>query len=411
MRHTILISAFSCLPNRGSEPGVGWNWALEAAKTQNVYVLTREKCKNKIEPEIPKELRQSLKFVYCDSSKKLRNISIYLEYIHWQLKAYLFAKKLCNDINFDYVIHLTFGNMFLPVWMHKLPVPFIWGPLGGGESVPYQFYKKFKFKNKIPHIIKSFMIKTVRINPFILNPAKRAKLIIARTDDTKNVFPKKFHNKIVLKLETCLGNNELNSIKNIEEYTGIDMTKFNLVVTGRLIPFKNNKILIEVMKEISKLKLDIVLHIIGDGEEKAQLQKKVEEYKICDKVIFYGEVSREKTLSLVNKCDVFIFPSLREGGSWSLMESMLLKKPVICLDGSGMRIITNDKCAIRIPMDTEEKILTNMVNAVIKLYNDNDLVVSMGNESKKRIEEHYKWEYISTFILETLDALDKSNVV
>ena len=93
------------------------------------------------------------------------------------------------------------------------------------------------------------------------------------------------------------------------------------------------------------------------------------------------------------------------------MESMLLKKPVICLDGSGMRIITNDKCAIRIPMDTEEKILANMINAVIKLYNDNDLVVSMGNESKKRIEEHYKWEYISTFILEVLDDLDKNNVV
>ena len=85
MRHTILISAFSCLPNRGSEPGVGWNWALQAAKTQNVYVITRRKCKSKIEEEIPKELKESLRFIYCDSSKKLRGISIYLEYLHWQL--------------------------------------------------------------------------------------------------------------------------------------------------------------------------------------------------------------------------------------------------------------------------------------------------------------------------------------
>ena len=44
MKNNILISAFSCLPNRGSEPGIGWNWALSAAKTQNVYVLTRTKC-------------------------------------------------------------------------------------------------------------------------------------------------------------------------------------------------------------------------------------------------------------------------------------------------------------------------------------------------------------------------------
>ena len=87
MKNNILISAFSCLPNRGSEPGIGWNWALSAAKTQNVYVLTRTKCKDKIEKNIPEDLKKNLKFIYCDSSKKMRSISIYLEYIFWQLSA------------------------------------------------------------------------------------------------------------------------------------------------------------------------------------------------------------------------------------------------------------------------------------------------------------------------------------
>ena len=56
----ILLVAFSCQPGKGSEPGVGWNWAVQAAKTQDVWVLTRSKMKKYVEPAIPEELKDSL---------------------------------------------------------------------------------------------------------------------------------------------------------------------------------------------------------------------------------------------------------------------------------------------------------------------------------------------------------------
>ena len=40
-RIRVLISAYACEPNKGSEPGVGWNWALQMAKLNEVYVITR----------------------------------------------------------------------------------------------------------------------------------------------------------------------------------------------------------------------------------------------------------------------------------------------------------------------------------------------------------------------------------
>lgn len=79
----ILLVAFSCQPGKGSEPGVGWNWAVQAAKTQDVWVLTRSKMKKYVEPAIPEELKDSLHFLYAPSSKKLRKLTIYLEYLAW----------------------------------------------------------------------------------------------------------------------------------------------------------------------------------------------------------------------------------------------------------------------------------------------------------------------------------------
>ena len=176
----ILVIAFSCLPKRGSGPGVGWNWSITAAKAgYDVTTLTRTKCRTKIETEIPEDLANNLHFIYCDSSSKLRKLSIYLEYIDWQRRIKKFMKKLLYSECFDRIWFLTWGNLFLPVGICKTDIPIIWGPIGGGEAVPKLFWKKWKIKDKIPQIIRALLIKTIPINYMILKMARRSWKIIA----------------------------------------------------------------------------------------------------------------------------------------------------------------------------------------------------------------------------------------
>lgn len=402
MKHNILISAFSCLPDRGSEPGIGWNWAIQAAKTQNVYVLTRTKCKEKIEPKIPYELKDNLHFIYCDSSSNLRNISIYLEYIIWQISSYRMAKKIIKEIKFDYIIHLTFGNVFLPTFMHKLKIPFIWGPLGGGEKVNYEFYKDFKLKDRFPHIVKDLLIKTVKINPFVLSPTKKSKLIIARTEDTKSIFPKKYHNKIDIKLETCIDLSSVNVDTDKKQH--INDNIINLVFSGRLIAFKNAVALIEAMKIVDEK--NIILHIIGDGNQKSIIEKKIDDYGLNNNVILHGEMPREQTLEIVKNSDIFVFPSLRECGSWALMEAMLLEKPIICFNRNGMNIVTDESCAIRIDANSQEELIKYIASAITNLTNNKTLMKNMGINARKRIEENFAWKNIDKYIYKILNRLD-----
>lgn len=61
----ILLSAYACEPNKGSEPGIGWNWAIEIAKRGHVVtVLTRGNNKSVITKET--DLPQNLSFIYYD---------------------------------------------------------------------------------------------------------------------------------------------------------------------------------------------------------------------------------------------------------------------------------------------------------------------------------------------------------
>ena len=52
----ILLSAYACEPNKGSEPAVGWNWARTlVGQGHSVHVITRSNNRTAIEPAIERE--------------------------------------------------------------------------------------------------------------------------------------------------------------------------------------------------------------------------------------------------------------------------------------------------------------------------------------------------------------------
>src|SRR4051812_41404394 len=95
----ILLSAYACEPNKGSEPGVGWNWALALSERgYNVHVLTRSNNREAIE-RVRMRPDSRLTFYYYDLPQRLRFWKhwpggIYLYYLWWQIGAYSVARKL-----------------------------------------------------------------------------------------------------------------------------------------------------------------------------------------------------------------------------------------------------------------------------------------------------------------------------
>ncbi len=111
----LLLSAYACEPGLGSEPGVGWNSVLQAARFHDVWVLTREVNRKGIEqaPAPPQLAR--VHFVYLDLPSELRfwkkgRRGLYLYYYLWQILAYRRAVRLHREIGFDAVQHVTFVN-------------------------------------------------------------------------------------------------------------------------------------------------------------------------------------------------------------------------------------------------------------------------------------------------------------
>ena len=148
----ILISAYACEPERGSEPGCGWNWSCAAARSHDVWVLTRANNRPGIEVALAAMPQRRLHFVYVDLPLWARfwkrgGLGVRIYYVLWQVAAARAARRLHRAHEFDVVHHLTFANMWLPALVCMTRAPFVLGPIAGGQRVPLQLYPALGLHN------------------------------------------------------------------------------------------------------------------------------------------------------------------------------------------------------------------------------------------------------------------------
>ncbi len=394
IQKTFLVVAYACEPNEGSEPGVGWNWSIELSKHNNVIVITRENNRKNIEKEYSQKKYPNLRFCYCDVPKYLSlwkkgQKGIHLYYCLWQLVCYHLAKKIIKEQGIDYVFSVTFGNIWMPSFLHKLPCKFIWGPLGGGEGVPRKLWSHLPVKQRIIEWVRHINMVLPVTNPWKNAAIKKAYLIIVRTKDTLACIPSKYHSKCQLMIETGVSQKDIEYFKKIESIQNQEL-KNDYLICGKMVPFKMFELAIDAFGNANQINQTSCLHIVGDGPMMNSLQDRAQKYETHRNIVFHGKLSREKTLEIMASCKALLLTSAREGGSWVMFEAMLLKKPIICFDSSGMAVVVDNKMGYLIPVCAYPEAVERFKHALVDCYHQD--TAKMGGYAYLRVTQQFTWE-------------------
>lgn len=399
-RLKVLVSAYACEPNRGSEPGVGWNWAKQIAKFAEVWVITRTNNQDVIDEALRQTPEPSLHFTYVDIPRwarfwKKRQTGVHFYYMLWQLLVYFRARELDSVLNFDLSHHVTFGVYSAPGAVAFLPFPFIWGPLGGVDTVPKLSMRVLGVRGSVYELLRGIYHNTrFRYDPFVRMTFSRARAIICRTSQT-NAFLQKFtcSKQLMTMIET--GSPHITSPHRVFRNPHICFTVFSV---GRLIPWKGFYLTVKAYARFSRSYHASLLEIAGDGYDIRRLTKLVEKDGVLHRVRFLGQIHRSEVMMKLEDCDVFIYTSLREGGAWVIMEAMAAGKPIICLNHSGVGEMVADECGIKVEPKNHVQIINDLAHALLKLATEPELRIKMGEAGRKRVMEHYTWEKKGAFI-------------
>ena len=224
-RVRVLVSAYACEPEKGSEPGVGWNWVKQIARFHEVWVITRTNNRTPIERALSKEPMPNVRWVYFDLPRwgriwKHGQRGVRLYYCLWQAGVYFKGRRLHKDIIFNLIHHVTFVNYWMPSFLALLPVPFVWGPVGGGESSPRAFHKTFSFKGKIYECLRGIARRLGEEVPLVHFTAKRARFTFATTPETEERLKKLGCQRVSVLPQSALPREEIQSLRTLPLHSG-----------------------------------------------------------------------------------------------------------------------------------------------------------------------------------------------
>lgn len=398
----VLVSAYACRPGNGSDPGIGWHTIRELVKQHQVWAITRNDNRPFIEAELAINPLPQAHFVYYDLPAwvqwwKREQKGVQLHYYLWQLGAYKLARKLQSEVGFDLSHHVTYVKYWGPSFLAMLPVPFIWGPVGGGESAPKAFWQDFGQRGKTYETVRDMARWVGERDPFVKLTARRSAIALAATQDTARRLSALGCQRVELCEVASLPAADLHSLMQLP----VSSQKPLFISIGRLLHWKGFHLGI---RAFAKANLpDAEYWVIGDGPEAKQLQELTAELGIAEQVKFWGKLPRDRTLQRLGECIALVHPSLHDSGGWVSLEAMAAGRPVLCLDLGGPAIQVTAETGFKVPAQTPEQVVQDLATAMTRLAQDPALGLKMGAAAQKRIVEVYGWEAKGEFLLNLYD--------
>lgn len=391
MKVKVLVSAYACEPDKGSEPGVGWNWAKQIARFHEAWVITRPNNRVSIEKALAAAPDPNLHFIYVDPprwltcwKKKQRGVRTY--YYLWQIAAYLKTKSLIETHRFDIAHHVTFVNDWLPSFLAFTGVPFIWGPIGSNLPIPTAFLpnRKAVVRERLRLVIQ-FLMRSC--DPFYRWTVMRASRIIMLSPQLRG-FP--FTRRPIerFNFEPAIG---INITEISTEFHAQEHSDLRVISVGNFIPIKNFHITIRAFAEAQHKNQNMKLELIGEGPERARLSRLTETLALATSIKFRGALTRSDVLKELSRADIFIFPSF-EGGGMVVLEAMAAGLPVICLDYGGPDQMVTEECGIKVKPVTPEQTVSDLAKAILTLAQDLELRQQMGVAGRRRAQKVYNWD-------------------
>ncbi len=384
----ILLSAYACEPGRGSEPALGWGWATELARSgHRVWVLTRGDNQRAIEGDAL-AAHPNLKFLYFDlapfAQKWRKGFGKILYYVLWQWSAAHHIRKLFPALPFDVVQHVTYASGRYPSFMGSLGIPFYFGPVSGGETVPRRIRSTFSFTQRCRERLRDLSNFVVPHDPVMRWVFQRADRVFI-TRGSLSLVPPRWRHKCRTELAIGLTSEYLN---HVDAPTVASSNCYRLLYVGRLLDWKGIDLALQAVSQLTRLSSGIRFTIVGDGPASTRLHKLAEELGLAEVVRWVRWIPHNMVQDYYHNADLFLFPSLRDSGGMAVLEAMAHGLPVVCTDLGGPGLIVNQSCGrvVATAGRSREQIVSGLVEAVREIATTSTLqhALAAGASSRAR---------------------------
>jgi glycosyltransferase involved in cell wall biosynthesis len=391
----VLICASACHPEIGSEFAIGWQWVCQAAKHHRVTVIAGDAWGSKaaVEKQLASrpDLAASVDFVFLPwfdpprskllqaAWRKVPNI-YYWFYRRWLKRAAQEAKAILSRHKIDLIHQVTFATYREPGFMWHLDRPFVWGPVGGTQDVPWAFLPSLGLVEGTKHAARNLLNWIYFTHSGTVRRAmKRAAAVSAVASDSQRAIEQRFsRTSVVIPATACSPEFGRGAAERRRDQP------IRFVFSGHHISRKGLPFALHALAGLRDIPW--TLDVLGDGPLSPQWRRLAQRLGLGDRVRFLGKVPRADAIRAMAEGDAFVFPTLQEGWPTVVIEALSLGLPVVTTNQHGMADMIDAGCGFLTRVDGPAHLVADLRQALRALATDRDLLDRLSAGARRRAE-------------------------
>lgn len=403
-RKKILLSAYACNPSSSLQlhPGediTGWRLVGQMRRFHEVWVITHSYNREGVEKALAEGAYPDVHFHFLDLggvAGLLYKVEIgqRIYYYLWQIAAWRLARRLHREVGFDLAHHLTFGNDWLGSWIGAfLPVPYIHGPVGGGQRTPTPLLAEYTPYGRFAERVRQTAQWVGRHDYVRRRCLRRAKAVLVCNEETRAKIPASGRGKTFYFPVNGMSVGDLDLIDRAARSAAPAAGRtFRVLTAGRLHRLKGFALAVKAFGRLAARRPDAELRIVGKGEEEAAILAAAREAGVAEKVQLIPWLPRTELLELMASADVVLFPSFRDGGGAVVVEAMAAGKPVVVVDSGGPGSHIDPAWGLKVAPASPELTAGRLAAALELLASDRGLRERLGKAARRRVEDFYLYD-------------------
>jgi glycosyltransferase involved in cell wall biosynthesis len=283
----------------------------------------------------------------------------------------------------------------MPSFLAFLPLPFVWGPVGGGESAPYKFRSSFSVRSRIHECLRDFARVFVRFDPVGRRMARQAVSALATTAETRDKLRALGCAHAAILSHVALPQHELD---RLSMFPARKDGCFRVLSIGELLHWKGFEFGLRAFACVHSRFPENEYWIVGDGPERKRLERLTHRMGISEKVKFLGRLPRTEALQTLSSCDVLLHPSLHDSGGWVCLEAMAAGRPVICLELGGPALLVTDETGIKVRACSPMQVIRDLAAALEQFASNRALCEHRGRAAREKARQDHTWDRKGDYI-------------
>ena len=340
----IIVIALALDPRRGSEPGKGWWWATALSRFFHLHVVTREEnlaaCRETLAGEA-----SDWSFHPTDTSFENcpTTLSYYVRYHKWLREALGIAEEIKNRHPVRGLFHLTLGSFRVLPRYDRLGIPYVVGPLGGGECAPRAFLRNRSapLTHRLSESVRPLANGVFALVPGLRRTLRRAALTLATSEESADVlrlmgaqhtvavFPDAYDDWI----DTAA------VLENRSQQQAAVGQTIRLLWQGRALWWKCPDLALDLLAKAHAEGVRVELTMVGDwsGPVGVSIQHQAARLGLLSHVRFLAGMPRHEFLDVQASHHGFLATSLHDSGGIPLLEAQARGLPCLTLGLGGNR--------------------------------------------------------------------------